>query len=135
MTAIPGALLRTECPIMKPKSHHPAARLSSFGHAIRGIGSLIRQEPNARLHAVATAAVVALGFIRHITRAEWLALVIVIALVWIAEALNTCVEILCDLWCKGEYHPQVKIIKDIAAAAVIIAALCAAVTGVIIFLF
>jgi len=120
---------------MKLKSHHPRARLSSFGHAIRGIGSLIQQEPNARLHAVATLLAIGLGCYRHITRMEWVALVIVIVLVWMAEALNTCVELLCDLWCKGEYHPQVKIIKDIAAAAVIISALGAAVTGVIIFFF
>ena len=120
---------------MKPKSNHPRARLFSFVYAIRGIGSLIRQEPNARLHAVATVLAIALGCYRHITRLEWIALTIVIALVWIAEALNTCVEMLCDLWCEGEYHPQVKIIKDIAAAAVIIAALCALVTGIIIFFF
>jgi diacylglycerol kinase (ATP) len=120
---------------MKPKSMHPRARLSSFGYALRGIRSLVSQEPNARLHAVATVAVIILGFIRNITRAEWLALVVVIALVWITEALNTCVEMLCDLWCKGEFNPQVKIIKDIAAAAVIIAATCAAITGLIIFLF
>ena len=120
---------------MKPKSLHPRARLSSFGYAFRGIASLIRQEPNARLHVLATAGAIALGVYRHIGRSEWIALTIVIALVWMMEALNTCVEMLCDLWCKGEYHPQVKIIKDIAAAAVIISALCAAVTGSIIFFF
>jgi diacylglycerol kinase len=121
--------------IMKPKSIHPRARLSSFGYAIRGLGSLLRQEPNARLHAAATIAVIAFGIYRNISRNEWIALTMVIALVWITEALNTCVEMLCDLWCKGEYHPKVKIIKDIAAAAVIIAALCAVVTGLIIFCF
>ncbi len=120
---------------MQPnKSIHPRARLSSFGYAIRGIGSLIRQEPNAMIHAVATAAAIALGFVRHISRVEWITLIVVITLVWMAEALNTCVEMLCDLWCKGEYHPQVKRIKDIAAAAVLLSAICAAVTGAIIFL-
>ncbi len=116
------------------KSIHPKARLASFGHAIHGIGSLIRQEPNAMLHTIATAVTIALGFTRHISRGEWTALIIVITLVWMAEALNTCIEMLCDLWCKGEYHPQVKRIKDIAAAAVLIASICAAVTGAIIFL-
>jgi diacylglycerol kinase (ATP) len=120
---------------MQPnKSLHPRARLTSFGYAIRGIGSLVRQEPNALLHAIATLSVIALGFYRHISRMEWIALVVVITLVWMAEALNTCIEMLCDLWCKGEFHPQVKIIKDIAAAAVFIASICAAVTGAIIFL-
>jgi diacylglycerol kinase len=120
---------------MKPKSIHPRARLSSFGYAIRGLRSLIRQEPNARLHAAATVAAIAFGIYLHISRNEWIALTVVIALVWITEALNTCIEMLCDLWCNGEYHPQVKIIKDIAAAAVIIAAICAVITGAVIFLF
>ena len=114
---------------------HPRARLSSFGYAFRGLRSLIRQEPNARLHALATVAAIALGVYRDISSGEWIALAIVIALVWITEALNTCIEMLCDLWCKGEYHPQVKIIKDVAAAAVVISALCAVVTGIVIFLF
>lgn len=116
------------------KSLHPRARLSSFGYAIRGIGSLVKQEPNAMIHTVATAAAIGLGFLRHISRGEWMALIIVITLVWMAEALNTCIEMLCDLWCKGEYHPLVKRIKDIAAAAVFIASICALVTGAIIFL-
>lgn len=120
---------------MKSKSLHPRDRLSSFGYALSGLRCLIRQEPNARIHAVATAVVIALGIWRHVSRMEWVALAIVMAMVWIAEALNTCIEMLCDLWCKEEYHPQVKLIKDIAAAGVIIAAICAAATGAIIFLF
>jgi diacylglycerol kinase len=120
---------------MQPnKSMHPRARLSSFGYAIRGIGSLIRQEPNAMLHVMAAAIAVVFGLFRHISHGQWLALVIVIALVWIAEAFNTCIEMLCDLWCKGEYHPQVKRIKDISAAAVLIASVSAVAAGVIIFL-
>jgi diacylglycerol kinase len=120
---------------MQPnKSIHPRSRFNSFGYAITGIRSLVRLEPNAVLHTIATFAAIVLGFYRHISRGEWIALAIVITLVWLAEALNTCIEILCDLWCKGEYHPQVKIIKDIAAAAVLIASICAVITGAIIFL-
>jgi diacylglycerol kinase (ATP) len=63
-----------------------------------------------------------------------LALAIVIALVWMAEAFNTAVEMLCDLWCENKYHPQVKIIKDISAGAVLVAAMVAGITGIIIFL-
>ncbi len=121
---------------MQPrKSLHPRARLSSFGYALRGIGSLTRQEPNAMLHALATAGAIALGFYCHISRGEWLALIVAIALVWMAEAFNTCIEMLCDLWCNGEYHPKVKLIKDISAAAVLIASISAVVSGIIVFLF
>ncbi len=114
---------------------HPRDRMSSFGYAFRGIGSLFMKEPNARLHAAATLIALSAGWFRHISRMEWIALSIVIALVWIVEALNTCIEQLCDLWSKGEYHPQVKIIKDIAAAAVLISAFAALTTGIIIFFF
>ena len=120
---------------MQPnKSIHPRARLSSFGYAIRGIGQLFRQEPNAKIHAVLTVLAIGLGALRHIGKGEWMALGIVIALVWTAEAFNTCIEMLCDLWCDNKYHPQVKIIKDISAGAVLVAAVVAGVTGVIIFL-
>lgn len=121
---------------MQPnKSIHPRARLSSFGYAIRGIGSLIHQEPNAKLHAIATVGAIGLGFVRHISCIDWMVLIIVIVLVWMAEAFNTCIEMLCDLWSKGEYHPQIKRIKDISAAAVLFISLGAAITGAIIFLF
>jgi diacylglycerol kinase (ATP) len=120
---------------MQPnKSLHPRARLSSFGYAIRGIGSLVRQEPNALIHAVITAAVIGLGLLLHISRSEWIAIAIAIALVWMAEAFNTCIEMLCDLWCKGEFHPKVKLIKDIAAAAVLIASIIAMSVGALVFL-
>jgi len=119
---------------MKSKSLHPQDRLQSFRYAFAGIAGIFRQEPNAKLHAVASILAIGLGFYRHITSIQWIALVIVISLVWITEALNTCVEELCDLWCKGEIHPRVKIIKDIAAGAVLIAAIAAVITGLIIFL-
>src|SRR5688572_10738159 len=51
-------------PLMNPKSSHPRARLSSFGYAFRGLVSLVRQEPNAKLHAIATMAVIAFGIYR-----------------------------------------------------------------------
>ncbi|MBS1615224.1 MAG: diacylglycerol kinase family protein [Bacteroidetes bacterium] len=120
---------------MQPdKSLRPRSRMASFGHAFRGIKSLIAQEPNAKLHLVATLAVLVLGFYYRISRGEWMALIIVIAIVWLAEAFNTCIEMLCDLWTEGAFHPQVKRIKDIAAGAVLLSALAAAVTGLLIFL-
>lgn len=119
---------------MSQKSLHPKHRLTSFGYAFNGIKSLIAQEPNAKIHLAGTLAAIGFGLFRHISKMEWIALVVVIAIVWIAEALNTCVEMLCDLWCKEEFHPKVKIIKDIAAGAVLVAALCAVITACFIFL-
>lgn len=76
---------------------------------------------------------VVLGFVFHISNYEWIAVLIVMALVWMAELFNTCLEKTMD-FLSGEIHPQIKIIKDMAAAAVLITALMAVVVGCLIFL-
>ncbi len=119
----------------KQKSVHPRTRLISIGFALQGIGRLIRQEPNAKLHSAATLIVIAAGIIRHISKHSWLAIIFAIALVWIAEAFNTALEMLCDLCCNNEYHPKVKIIKDISAAAVLFASITGIGIGIIVFFF
>ncbi len=116
------------------KSISPAARGNSFRHALSGIRLLVINEPNAKLHAAATIVAVAAGFILHINYTRWAILVIAIAVVWVAEALNTCVERLCDFACDNKYHPAIKVIKDISAAAVLIAALASLLTGILIFI-
>lgn len=113
---------------------NPRARAHSFTYATNGIFQLLRSEPNARLHTLATVAVIVAGIWRHITHVQWLAVTICIALVWITEALNTCIEKLCDFSCGDKFHPAIKVIKDIAAAAVLIAALASLVTFIIIFI-
>ncbi len=116
------------------KSLHPKSRLASFRYAFRGLRSLLRQEPNIKLHALFTVLALVLGWLRQLSRLEWIALVTAIALVWITEALNTCIEELCNLVAGEAFHPKVKLIKDIAAGAVLIASAAALVTGGILFL-
>jgi len=111
----------------------PASRGKSFTYATNGIYQLLRQEPNAKLHAVGTIAALTMGIIQHIGLWRWAALFIAIALVWITEAINTCIERLCDYTCDNQFHPAIKIIKDIAAAAVLFAALTALAIGFVIF--
>lgn len=117
------------------KNLHPRSRLRSIGYALQGCISLVKQEPNAKIHALATVVVIAAGIIRGIGRYDWMALIFAIALVWITEALNTAAEMLCDLWCEGKYHPKIKIIKDIAAAAVWIASLASVAIASFVFLY
>ena len=97
------------------------ARLRSIRDAVRGVGVMLRTQHNAWIHALATAAVVAAGFALHIDPGEWLAIVLSIMAVWIAEALNTAFEFLCDV-ASPEFHPMVERAKDVAAGAVLIAA-------------
>ena len=104
----------------------------SFVFAFRGIGTLLRTQTNARLHLVATVVVVGAGFGFEIARAEWLAIVGAIGLVWMAEGVNTAIEAVVDL-ASSEQHPLAARAKDVAAGAVLLAAIAAAVIGLLVF--
>ncbi len=93
---------------------------------------MLRDQHNAWIHALATVIVVTGGFVFGIARLEWVALVFAITLVWIAEALNTALEYLCDV-ASPDFHPLVKKSKDVAAGGVLLAAVGAATVGLIIF--
>ncbi len=108
-------------------------RIKSFGYALEGITAFFRTQHNAWIHLVAAIAAVVLGFILEIDNAEWCWLILAIAMVFITEMFNTALEFLTDL-ASPEIHPKAKMVKDIAAAAVLIASLGAVAIGAIIFL-
>ena len=68
-----------------------------------------------------------------VTQGEAFAITLVTGLVWIAELFNTAIERLSDIVSK-DFHPSIKFIKDISAAAVLVSAVIAMITGSIIFL-
>lgn len=109
------------------------ARVRSFGFAFAGLAHLLKTQGNAQLHLAATLAVAGLGLWLHISRYDWLWLVAAMALVWITEALNTALEEVCDAVSRA-HHPGIGRAKDVAAAAVLLAALAAAVIGAAVFL-
>ena len=109
------------------------ARAKSFGYAWSGIKSLLRTEHNSRIHLAFTIIVVVLGIVLKISRFEFITLFIVMALVWICEIFNTCVEKTMD-FISLEQHPQIKLVKDLAAAAVLIMAITAVIVGCFIFI-
>lgn len=108
-------------------------RIRSFGFAIAGIIAFLRSEPHARIHAVATVIVIAAGCWYRLPGSQWIALLLVIGLVWVTEMFNTVIEKIMD-HLSPEYHPAVKWIKDVAAGAVLVAAVIALITGCIIFI-
>jgi diacylglycerol kinase (ATP) len=108
-------------------------RIKSFSYAFNGIATLFTSQPNARIHGVVLTLVVIAGFYFHIERTEWLAIALVSALVLSAEAMNTAVEFVVDL-VSPDYHPLAGKAKDVAAAAVLLAAFGAITVGLIIFL-
>ena len=107
-------------------------RVRSFGPAFRGIAAMLRAEHNARIHALATVVVVVAGLGLGITRGEWLAIVLVIALVWVAEAFNSALEALGDA-VSADPHPLVGRAKDVAAGAVLLAAIAAVAVALLVF--
>ncbi|HET9463420.1 MAG TPA: diacylglycerol kinase family protein [Thiobacillus sp.] len=110
----------------------PSMRLKSFVYALQGLAYLVRMQPNARLHLLAALLVCAAGIYFGLGRAEWLWISLAIALVWSAEAFNTALELLADVLHPAR-HPGIGRAKDVAAAAVLIAALGAAVIGLLVF--
>jgi diacylglycerol kinase (ATP) len=108
-------------------------RIASFGYAIEGLVVLLRTQPNAWIHALASAAVLAFGAWCGLRREEWALVCIAIALVWVAEALNTAVEFLADA-AVPDPHSLIKHAKDLAAGAVLLASIGAAAIGAIVFL-
>ncbi len=108
-------------------------RIRSFGPAFLGIYSLIRLENNAIIHLAATLAAIILGLLLRLALSEWLWIILSITLVWITELLNTAIEKLSDL-VNSDTHPQIKIIKDLSAGAVLMSALFAIIAALLIFL-
>jgi diacylglycerol kinase (ATP) len=108
-------------------------RIRSFRHAFAGLRLMLASQHNAWIHAVATLLVVGLGAALGLPRGDWCWIVIAIVSVWTAEALNTALELLCDV-ASPEFHPRVKQAKDVAAGAVLVSALGAVAIGLLVFL-
>ena len=108
-------------------------RLKSFRYAGEGIYRFFWQEHNARIHLAATIVVGIAAWLFDVSRMELIALVLAIGGVWITEMLNTCMEKMADLVTLEE-HPEIKFIKDLAAGAVLVAAVIAVIIGLIIFI-
>ena len=106
-------------------------RIRSYKYAFVGIWTMLKSQHNAWVHACATVAVVAAGLVFGVTPAEWCWLVLAIMAVWAAEALNTAFEFLADV-ASPEFHPTVKHSKDVAAGAVLIAAMGSVIIGLIV---
>ena len=118
---------------MTPDSTKKRSLLRSFAAAFSGLKVLFCTERNFRFHIfIGTLTIGACAFFR-VKTTEWIAVLIMIVLVLCAEALNTCIEYICDLICP-EYDLRIKRIKDVAAGAVLIVAIIAIIVGCIIFI-
>ncbi|MCC5932454.1 MAG: diacylglycerol kinase family protein [Cyclobacteriaceae bacterium] len=118
---------------MKKRAFSVAARIKSFKPAFRGLYVLISEEHNMRIHLLVATLTIVLGLFLKINSTEWMMVIICIALVLMAEAFNSAIEKMMD-HLSPENHENVKTIKDISAAGVLLCAIAAALVGIIIFI-
>jgi len=107
------------------------SRLHSIRHALRGWLYVMQTQHNAWIHATVATAVFIVGFWLGLPARDWAVLILTIAMVFAAEFINTSIEAVVDL-ATQEHHPLAKVGKDVGAAAVLIAALAAALVGLLI---
>lgn len=106
----------------------------SFGYATEGILSAFG-ERNMRVHVGATIVVIMLGFYVQLSFREWTEVMMLIAMVWSAEMINTAVEELANL-VRDELklsYTATKRARDVAAGAVLVVAFIAFLIGLRIF--
>lgn len=113
------------------RRHRHGTLLDSFRYALEGLAYVVRAERNARVHLAVSGVVVALGAWLRLSRLEWAFIVLAIALVFAGEMLNTVVELVIDI-ASPDPNSLAKHAKDVAAGAILIAAIAAAATGLII---
>jgi diacylglycerol kinase len=106
--------------------------LKNIGFATSGIIYFFKTERNGRIQVVIAISIITAGLLFHISSIEWCFILGSIALVVSLEMVNTAIERICEMLSK-EYHPMVKIIKDVAAGAVWWSALFVALIGALIF--
>ncbi|MBU0707181.1 diacylglycerol kinase [Patescibacteria group bacterium] len=104
----------------------------SFGYAGRGLLYVIQRERTFQIHVIATVVVVLMTLLLPLKSWEVVLIVLMVALVLVLEIVNTAVEKIIDVL-KPRIHFYVQIVKDLMAAAVLLASIAAIIIGLMIF--
>ena len=107
-------------------------RIKSFGPALKGLFWLFKNEGNAQFHLIATIVVIIAGLYFKVSNSEWTILFFAIGLVITSEALNTAIEKTIDLL-HPQKHEKAGLVKDLAAAGVLIASITAVIIAALVF--
>ena len=107
--------------------------LKSFEYAWHGIVYTVTTQPNFRRHIVVALLAILAGWYYHLSLIEWCLVLLSIGTVWTAELMNTAIEHLTDI-VSPDYNELIGKVKDIAAGAVLFAAIAAGIVGLIVFL-
>jgi diacylglycerol kinase len=104
-----------------------------FANALNGLKYFFKKERNGKIQATIAITVLLAGLYLHLSVTEWVFVLLSICAVLVLEMMNSAIEHLCNLVCN-EYHPSIKIIKDVAAGAVLFASIISVIIGLIMFL-
>lgn len=104
----------------------------SFRHAARGFAWALSSQANLRFHFLAATVVLIAALLFRFSAIEFVGLVLCFAVVIAAELFNTTLEVLID-YAWPEHHPMIGRAKDVAAAAVLVAATGTALVGILLF--
>jgi len=107
-------------------------RLQGFRYAAKGLRIAFATQPNFRIHCLAAVFALALNVILQVSAMEWVVITIAIAMVLVAEILNSSLEFLGDA-ISTEYHEAIGKAKDLGAAAVLVSAIAAAILGLVVY--
>lgn len=118
---------------MKQNKFSIKKRLKSFVFAFNGLGILLKEEHNSRIHLIASVVAITAAILFKLNTFEWIAITFSIGLVITIEIINTVIENVADFISPGK-NEKIKKIKDLSAAAVLISSITALITALIIFL-
>lgn len=104
----------------------------SFKYAVKGLFLVMRDEQNFRVHIVFAVIALVFSWFYHITKIELIIVILLISTVMLMEVVNSAIERVTDVL-KPRINDFVMEIKDIMAAAVMLASLVAIIVGLIIF--
>ncbi len=116
-----------------PATVYRQALNKTFSTAFSGIKYFFKTERNGKIQAGVSLITILSGLYLKLNAVEWIVIMLCIGSVLALEMINTALEHLCNLVHK-DYHPSIKIIKDVAAGAVLIFSIISVVAGLIIFL-
>lgn len=105
----------------------------SFKNAFNGILLAFRTQPNFRFHVFFFFTAIGCGFLYKISLIEFIAIIMISALIMALEMVNTAVEALGDEISSGEYSKLIGVAKDVSAGGVLLSAFFAFLLGIIIF--
>ncbi|MBG7628843.1 MAG: diacylglycerol kinase family protein [Bacteroidetes bacterium] len=118
---------------MNTESNFILNRIKAFKYAAKGFWILITSENSIIAQVIIGVIMTILGFVMNLSATEWMFQIFAIALILVAESLNTGIEKLAD-FVHPDFHKQIGRIKDISAGAAFFAAIFAVIIGLIIYI-